>query len=124
MGSLCRVAAYLNKRLHRIGQKAGRPVNRSVIAPREARRILQGASPCREERQQWLSVRVSHPPVSSLGSMAEVLFVIVSAGRQHYLAGNEPRPGNRCHSRMVSPHRMINKREHRTRWAKRRQRIP
>ena len=44
-----------------------------VIAPRQARRILQGESPCREERQQWLSVRVSHPPVSSLGPMAELL---------------------------------------------------
>ena len=122
MGSLCRVAAYLNKSIKSDGKKPPR-LMLGVIAPREARRILQGASPCREERQQWLSVRVSHPPVSSLGSMAEMLFVIVSAGRQHYLAGNEPRPGNRCHSRMVSPHRMINKREHRTRWAKHRQRI-
>jgi hypothetical protein len=34
-----------------------------VIAPRQAWRLLQGESPCR--------VRVSHPPVSSLASMAE-----------------------------------------------------
>ena len=35
----------------------------SVIAPRKAWRLLQGESPCR--------VRASHPPVSSLASMAE-----------------------------------------------------
>src|SRR5262249_44209265 len=34
-----------------------------VLAPRKAWRLLQGASPCR--------VRASHPPVSSLASMAE-----------------------------------------------------
>jgi hypothetical protein len=39
------------------------PLSSSVIAPREARRILQGESPCR--------VRASHPPVSSLASVAE-----------------------------------------------------
>src|SRR6266700_6453793 len=35
----------------------------SVVAPRQAWRLLQGESPCR--------VRASHPPVSSLASMAE-----------------------------------------------------
>jgi hypothetical protein len=35
----------------------------SVIAPRKAWRLLQGASPCR--------VRASHPPVASLASLAE-----------------------------------------------------
>src|SRR5262245_44525774 len=35
----------------------------SVIAPRKAWRLLQGASPCR--------VRASHPPVASLAPMAE-----------------------------------------------------
>jgi hypothetical protein len=35
----------------------------SVLAPRQAWRLLQGASPCR--------VRASHPPVASLASMAE-----------------------------------------------------
>src|SRR6266571_7504281 len=35
----------------------------SVVAPRQAWRLLQGESPCR--------VRARHPPVSSLASMAE-----------------------------------------------------
>jgi len=45
--------------------------------------------------QQWLSVRVSHPPVSSLGSMAEMLSDHCKCGRRYIdvLAGNEPRPG-------------------------------
>jgi hypothetical protein len=33
---LCRGAAYLNKRLHWIGHKTGRPVNRTVVAGRFA----------------------------------------------------------------------------------------
>ena len=44
----------------------------AVIAPSKARRIFQGESPCREGDQQWFPVRVSHPPVSSLGPMAEL----------------------------------------------------
>ena len=55
------------------GQKAAAPAEAYVIAPSKARRILQGESPCREVNQQWFSVRVSHPPVSSLGPMAELL---------------------------------------------------
>ena len=41
------------------------------IAPRKARRILPGESPCRVWVLRGACVRVSHPPVSSLGSMAE-----------------------------------------------------
>jgi hypothetical protein len=52
------------------GSQDGLPATRAaayrrIIALGEARRLLQGESPSRE--------RVSHPPVSSLGSMAERL---------------------------------------------------
>jgi hypothetical protein len=40
-----------------------RRLKRGVLAPRKAWRLLQGERPCR--------VRASHPPVSSLASMAE-----------------------------------------------------
>jgi hypothetical protein len=43
--------------------QTARASERHVIAPSKARRILRGGSPRR--------VRVSHPPVSSLGPVAE-----------------------------------------------------
>jgi len=52
----------------------------SVLAPRKAWHLLQGESPCR--------VRASHPPVSSLASMAAAV-QLVSAG-----AGSLPRPAS------------------------------
>jgi hypothetical protein len=52
-----------------VGHSAAAYLN--VIAPRQAWRFLQGESPCR--------ARASHPPVSSLASVAESAVV---AGEQ------------------------------------------
>ena len=52
-----------NPVLHSDAAKSAASVSLGVIAPREAWRILQGESPC------W--GRASHPPVSSLASVAE-----------------------------------------------------
>ena len=74
-----------------------RPLMPGVIAPKKAWRILQGESPCREGDPQWSSVRVSHPPVSSLGSMAELLRSLsseqdgLSVGRESCRPQGRPR---------------------------------
>jgi hypothetical protein len=50
-------------RTTRVSVGCGPRLSLGVIAPRKAWRLWQGESPCR--------VRVSHPPVASLASMAE-----------------------------------------------------
>jgi hypothetical protein len=59
-----------------------------VSAPSEAWCILQGESPCR--------VRVSHPPVSSVASVAEQKIVSVNKTGEAYTENHAGRRGDRA----------------------------